>query len=85
MKIMLRAAIAAVSIASIGSAIAGEGEGTVANAQFTEVPGVVAQAAVQNAPSVATAQNGRTVLAYVAQSSHGTWLFPPNPNEGAKS
>ena len=47
MKIMLRAAIAALSIASIGSAIAGEGEGTVANTQFTEVPGVVAQADVQ--------------------------------------
>ena len=35
MNIMLRAAIAAVSFASIGSAYAGEGEGTVANTLFT--------------------------------------------------
>ncbi len=85
MKIMLRAAIAALSIASIGSAIAGEGEGTVANTQFTEVPGVVAQATIQNAPPVATAQNGQTVQTYVTQSSHGTWLFPPNANQGGNS
>ncbi|MGA9015551.1 MAG: hypothetical protein WB509_23925 [Acetobacteraceae bacterium] len=85
MKILLRAAIAAVSIASIGSAIAGEGEGPVANTRFTEVPGVVARAAVQNSPSVATAQNGQIVEAYVTQSSYGTWVFPPNPNEGANS
>jgi hypothetical protein len=85
MKIMLRAAIAAASIASIGSAIAGEGEGTVANTQFTEIPGVVAQATVPNAPSIATARNGETVQAYVTKSSHGTWLFAPNANQGANS
>lgn len=85
MKIMLRAAIAALSIASIGSAIAGEGEGTVANTQFTEVPGVVAQADVQNAPPVATAQNGQAVQTYVTQSSRGTWLFAPNANQGGNS
>jgi hypothetical protein len=85
MKIVLRAAIAAVSIASIGSAIAGEGEGTVANTQFTEVPGVVAQTTVQNAPSIATAQNGQGVQAYVTQSNRGTWLYAPNPNQGANS
>ena len=44
MKIMLRAALAAASIASIGSAYAGEGEGVVSNTRFTEIPGVVAQA-----------------------------------------
>jgi hypothetical protein len=48
MKIMLRAAIAALSIASIGPVLADGGEGTVANTQFTELPGVVAQAQVPN-------------------------------------
>ena len=57
MKIMLRAAIAALSIASIGPALADGGDGTIANTQFTELPGVVAQAQVPNAP--AYAQNGQ--------------------------
>jgi hypothetical protein len=78
MKIMLRAAIAALSFGSIGPAIAGEGDGgTVANTLFTEL---VAEAPVQNAPAVATAQNGQAVQTYITQSSRGTWLFAPNPN-----
>ena len=44
MKIMLRAAIAALSFASIGSAYAGEIEGIQANTLFTQLPGVIAQA-----------------------------------------
>jgi hypothetical protein len=78
MKTMLLAATAALSL-GIGSAYAGEGDGVVANTRFTEIPGVVAQAPVKSAPPVATAQNGQGVQAYVTQSSHGTWLFPPNP------
>jgi hypothetical protein len=86
MKIMLRAAIAALSIASTGPAFAGEGDGgTVANTFFTELPRVVAQAPVQNAPAVATAQNGQAVHAYVTQSSQGTWLFPPHDGGGGNS
>jgi hypothetical protein len=85
MKIVIRAAIAALSFASIGSAIAGEGEGTVANTFFTELPRVVAEAPVQNAPAVATAQNGQAVQAYVTKSNRGTWLFAPNSNEGSNS
>jgi hypothetical protein len=93
MKIMLRAAIAALSIASIGPAMADGGEGTVANTQFTELPGVVAQAQVPNAPVYAQnpqaqtrqAQNGQGVHTYVTQSSHGTWLFAPNANQGSNS
>jgi hypothetical protein len=85
MKIMLRAAIAAMSLASIGSAYAGEGEGTVANTRFTEIPGVVAQAPVQNAPPVATAQNGKAVQTYVTRSGRGTWLFPPNQTGGGSN
>jgi hypothetical protein len=77
MKIMLRAAIAAFSIGTIGSAYAGEGEGTAANTLFTEIPGVVAQAPVQNAPLVATAQNGQTMETYVSGSNQTTWMFPP--------
>jgi hypothetical protein len=85
MKIMLRAALAAASIASIGSAYAGEGEAVVSNTQFTEIPGVVAQAPAQNAPAVATAQNGQAVPVYVTRSNQGTWLFAPNGNAGANS
>jgi hypothetical protein len=84
MKIMLRAALAAASIASIGSAYAGEGEGTAVNTQFTSIPGVVAQAPAQNAP-VATARNGQSMQVYGTRSSQGTWLFPPNGNAGANS
>jgi len=85
MKIMLRAAMAAASIASIGSAYAGEGESVVSNTQFTEIPGVVAEAPAQNAPAVATAQNGQAVPVYVTRSNQGTWLFAPNGNPGASS
>ena len=59
--------------------------GQVANTQFTELPGVVSQAPVQNAPAVATAQNGQAVHTYATQSNHGTWLFAPNGNQGANS
>jgi hypothetical protein len=69
MYIMLRAAIAAVSIANIGPAYA---EGTVANTRFTQVPGVVAQARPQDSPLIATAPNG-----HASRSNATTWLFPP--------
>lgn len=85
MRIMLRAALAAASIASIGSAYAGEGEGMAANTQFTEIPGVIAQAPAQNAPAVTTAQNGQAAPVYVTRSSQGTWLFAPDGNAGANS
>ena len=86
MKIMLRAALAALSIASIGPAFADGGDGgQAANTLFTELPGVVAQAPVQNAPAVGIAQNGQSTHAYLSNSQHGTWLFPPNPNQGGNS
>lgn len=78
MKIMLRAALAALSIGSIGPAFAESEGGTVANTYFTSLPSVIAQAPVQNAPVAATAQNGQVVHTYVTNSSHGTWVFPPN-------
>ena len=92
MKTMLLAAAAALSL-GVGSAYADSGGGTVANTFFTELPGVVAQAQVPNAPVYAQkgqaqpqqAQNGQALHAYVTQSSHGTWLFAPNANQGANS
>jgi hypothetical protein len=42
------------------------------------------EAAQQQVPS-ATAPvhtDGAPIGAYVTNSSHGTWLFPPNPNAG---
>ena len=80
MKTMLLAAAAALSL-SAGAAYANEG-GPEANTFFTELPGVVAQAQVPNAP--AYAQNGQTTQqaqnaqgAHSTQSGHGPWLFPP--------
>ena len=85
MKILLRAALTALSIANIGPAFAGDGEGPVANTRFTEIPGVVAQAQPPNASSVVTAQNGQGVRVFATQSNHGSWLFAPNGNQGANS
>jgi hypothetical protein len=81
MKTMFLAAAAALSL-GVGSAYADSEGGQIANTQFTELPGVIAQAPVQNAPPVATAQNGQAVHAYVANSSRGTWLFQPDANDG---
>jgi hypothetical protein len=78
MKTMIIAAAAALSL-GVGSAYADSEGGQVANTQFTELPGVVSQAPVQNAPAIAK-QNGQAVHAYVANSSRGTWLFQPNQN-----
>ena len=80
MKTMMLAA-AALTL-SMGAAFANEG-GPVANSQFTEILGVIAQAQVQN-PDVATAQNGQ-VQVYATQSGHGTWLFAPQDGGGANN
>ena len=79
MKTMIIAAAAALSL-GIGSAYADSEGGQIANTQFTETPGFLAQAPVQNAPPVATAQNEQAVHAYVSNSSRGTWLFQPSQN-----
>ena len=77
MRIILRAAMAALSIASIGSAYADGGDGVVPNTEFTEIQGVVAQAPVQSAPLVATAQDGQADQTYGSHANRTTWLFPP--------
>jgi hypothetical protein len=67
--------------------------GPAANTLFTELPGVVAQADVPNAPVYAQnrqvqpqqAQNGQGMPVYTTQSSRGTCLFQANPNQGANS
>ena len=71
-----------------------------ANTFFTELPVVVAQAQVPNAPMYAQngqqnrqaqtqqAQNGQAAHGYgvySTQSNHGTWLFAPNPSGGSNS
>jgi hypothetical protein len=81
-------AAAAVLALSASSAFAGEGEGTQANTLFTEIPGVVAQAPVQQTVPSAVARNqtgGAPIASFVTNSNHGTWVFPPNPNQGANS
>jgi hypothetical protein len=83
MKTILVVAAAVLSL-GIGSAYAGDG-GTVANTWFTELPGVVAQAPVQSAPSVATAHNDPATHAYVGNSNRGTQLIAPNGNQSNNS
>ena len=65
LKIMLRVALTAWSLANIGSANAGEVERTLAASQFVQVPGVAAEAPVQNAVLATTAQIDRVIHPYV--------------------
>jgi hypothetical protein len=81
MRTLFRAAIAALSIASVSPAIAGEGEGTVANTQFT-LEGVVAQRPVASA-SLPVAQDRDPANDYATQSNQVVSLFPPHDgNDG---
>lgn len=83
MKTMMLAA-AALTL-SMGAAFAESEGGAKPNALFTEIPGVIAHAPAQNAPSVASTQNGQPVQVYVTQSSQGTWLFAPQDGGGANN
>ncbi len=83
--LVLRAATMVLSL-GIGTAYAGDGDGTVVNTLFSEIPGVVPQAPMQTAPSVGTAQYGRAIHAYSTRSQHeGVWLFAPNQTGGGGS
>ena len=66
------------------SAYANEG-GPVANTFFTELPGVVAQVPEQAPSAIAGNQGGAPTAAFIANSSQGTWLFPPTANQGPNS
>src|SRR5690242_17516934 len=93
MRTMLLAAAAGLSLAAWTAAYADSGDGPAANTLFTNIPGVVAQADVPNAPAHAQnrqvqpqqAQNGQGIHVYVSRSNQGTWLFAPNGNQGANS
>lgn len=86
MRTLFHAAIAALSVASISPAIAGEGEGTIANTQFTELPGVVAQAPEANASLMAAAQVRDPASAFITQSNHIVSLFPDyDHNDGGNN
>jgi hypothetical protein len=75
MKIMLRAAMMALSIGTIGSAYANDSEGQSGQAitRLTEIPGVAAQAP----QPVTTAQSDQAIRIYAPRSNRTTWLFPP--------
>ncbi len=81
--IALAAAATLLGLSSV-AANANEG-GPAANSWFTQLPGVIAQAPVQ-APS-AFAQRGGNPTSEFATSSHssGTWLFPPQSDQGANN
>ena len=81
MKIMIRAALLAVSIGSIGTAYAGEGQGPVPNTEFTQFPGVIAQAPVQSNRAIAATENGAGTSLFATQQQ-GSSAFPWNPNAG---
>ena len=71
MNYTLRAAMAALSIASIPPAMAGQAGANPSNI-LTEVPGVIAQAPTQAEQRQAAQTN--------TQAGHGGWLFPPMGN-----
>jgi hypothetical protein len=77
-KMMIRAALAALSIASIGPAFADSYDGQV----WPDKPAVSAQAPVQK-PPVATEQNGQSLYAYVTSSNRGS-PFRLNESGGAQ-
>jgi hypothetical protein len=70
--------LAAVTVLALGAAPA-----FAANTSGYEFPDFWGTARAQQAPASAQARaDGAPIHAYVTQSSHGTWLFPPNPNGG---
>ena len=79
MKTIIFAAATALTLGLGAAAYANDG-GYGGTTRFTSIPGVVAQAPVQN-QSAAVAQSGRMSV-YATQSSGGTWLFAPAVNGG---
>ena len=79
MKTMLLAAAAALSL-GIGSAYADSVRWHDRQYLLHPTSRRGPQTPAQNVPAAATAQGG--AHAYVTQSSHGTWLFPPHEGGG---
>ena len=72
MNIILRAAMVAVSLGTIGPAYADRGVGRVGDSGITEVTGAIAQAPAPSVPSVEAAQKGQ-----LRPSNRAAWIFPP--------
>ena len=81
MKTMMLAATAALAL-SVGSAYAQSNNGS--GYAFPDFWGDAVTQQPAAAPATGNQANGG-IGTYVTQSSHGTWLFPPNPNSGANS
>jgi hypothetical protein len=78
MKTLFVAAFTALSVASISPAVAGEGEATIANTQFT-----LMQVPVASASPIAVAQDRNSANTYFARSNSAVSLFPPHAgNDG---
>jgi hypothetical protein len=78
MRTTLLAAVVATGL-GIAPAFADNASGYV----YPNFWGDTAQQQVPAAQAPTHSSSGASIGAYVTQSSHGTWLFPPNPNQGA--
>ena len=79
MKIFILATAAALSLSG-GSAYADSEGGSAVETLFTQIPGVMARAPAQNAPSDAAGQKDRPVQAADKRSQGlGTWLLRTFP------
>ena len=81
MKIMIRVALLVMSIGSIGTAYAGDGQGPIPNTEFNQFPGVIAQAPGPSNRAIAGTQNGSGTSLFVTQQQKSV-SYPWNPNEG---
>jgi hypothetical protein len=76
MKTMLLAAAAALSL-GVGSAYATENGPQAGGYIYPDY-----QFPTHRTPPAVAVQSGQGIGAYVTNSSHGTWLFPPDQNQG---
>jgi hypothetical protein len=81
MKTMMLAAAAVLTL-GMSAAFAEGGDGPIANTQFTELPGVVAQAQTDNSSAYAQTRTGNGTALFVTGSRPVAHPFPWNPNEG---
>jgi hypothetical protein len=77
MKIMLLAAVAALSL-GVGSAYA-DGNGQ-AETMFTKIPGVMPKTPAQIIPPVAATPSGQVTPTFVTSSRRGGYQFPAGAN-----
>ena len=82
MRTLFYAAIVAAAATGISPAIAGDGEGTIANTEFTQLPGVIAQSPVPSVSAVARVRDSQRAATFVTQTSPDVWLIPPYDGGG---